>query len=220
MFDPGPRREPSTPAQWWFTGIALVLVLGLFAADIIHDFHPVKLSAFLVVLFRVPLLLLHEAGHAVVAYVLGWKVIQIVIGMGKQIGSFRLGHAKIELRVFPVEGFVRCIPTNLHLPGLKNAIIYLAGPGADLLVAFGTLALIGPDRLFQPSEHYWDILWQSLALAAASQGIMNLIPFAMSTPEGDIVSDGLGIILSMLRPSSTYVLKDESPSSEQADEQP
>ena len=123
--------------------------------------------------------------------------------MGKTIGSFRIGSAIIEIQMFPIEGFVRCVPSNLTLPGFKHALIYMAGPGADLLVAFTTLALVGPDRLFNASDNYWDILWQSLTLAAAA-GIMNLIPTSTSTPQGNIPNDGLGIILSLLRPSGVY----------------
>lgn len=202
--DPAPRRDPSTTAQWWFTGIFLVGIIGLFAADIIHHYSPIKLSAFLVLLFWIPLLALHEAGHAIVAWLLGWHVTHIVIGMGKSIGAFRIGSAGVDIRMFPIEGFVRCTPTNLNLPGFKHALIYFAGPGADLLVALLTLALLGPDRLFIPSDQYIDILWQSLALAAASQGIMNLIPMSTSTPDGFIANDGLGILLSLARPSSVY----------------
>ena len=203
-YDPAPRRDPSTPAQWWFTVLFMAGILGLFVADICHDYTSIKLSALLVLLFWIPLLLLHEAGHAIVAWVLGWHVSQVVIGMGKSLGSFRIGSAGIEIRMFPIEGFVRSVPNNLSLPGFKHALIYLAGPGADLLVAFTTLALVGPDRLFNASDNYWDILWQSLAMAGATQGVMNLIPMSISTPQGYIPNDGLGIILSLLRPSSAY----------------
>ena len=42
-YDPAPRRDPSTPWQWWFTAFFLVVILGLFVADICHDYTPVKL---------------------------------------------------------------------------------------------------------------------------------------------------------------------------------
>jgi hypothetical protein len=204
MHDPAPRRDPSTPGEWLVFGTFLAIILALFVAEVFHDYTPVKLSALLVVAFWVPLLALHEAGHAIAAYALGWHVEQVVIGMGKTLGRFKAGTADVEIRLFPVEGFVRSCPTKLRLPGLENALIFAAGPGVELLLAGGILLLVGGDRLFRPSDQYWLIMYQSLALAAASQGILNLIPFAVATPQGDMASDGLGIILSLLRPQGYY----------------
>jgi hypothetical protein len=48
------------------------------------------------------------------------------------------------------------------------------------------------------------ITWQSLALAAAAQAVLNLIPSAVWTPEGDIANDGLGIIRSFRKPDGYY----------------
>ena len=62
MYDPAPQRGPLNSTEKWIGAIFLVVVLGLFAAEIYHDYKPVKLSALLVVLFWIPLLALHEAG--------------------------------------------------------------------------------------------------------------------------------------------------------------
>ena len=40
---------------------------------------------------------LHEAGHAVAAAMLNWHVSQVVIGMGRLVGSFRVGTAAVEI---------------------------------------------------------------------------------------------------------------------------
>lgn len=204
MYDPAPRRDPSTPSEWITAGIFLAIFLGLIVADIFQNYHPVKLSALLVVLFWIPLLALHEAGHAVVAYLFGWHVKQIVVGMGKILGRFRIGRARVEVRLFPVEGFVSCAPIRIRLPQLESALIYFAGPGVELLLALAILFVVGPERLFQVSEDYGLIVCQSLALAAAAQAVLNLIPFAVHTPEGVLASDGLGIILSFFRPPGYY----------------
>jgi hypothetical protein len=204
MYDPNPRRGPATQSEWWLAGVVLVGVVGLFAAEVCHDYTPVKLSALLVILFWMPLLVLHEAGHALVAHLLGWHVGQIVIGMGKTIGRFRIGTVDIGIRLIPIEGFVRCLPTKLRLPQLECALIFFAGPGVGLAVALIILSAVGPDDLLSASEDYGLIVWQSLALAATSQAILNLIPIAVRNLEGEMVSDGLGIILSLLRPTSYY----------------
>jgi hypothetical protein len=124
--------------------------------------------------------------------------------MGKTMGRFRIGSASVEIRLFPLEGFVKCVPTKLRLPQLESASIYFAGPGVELLLSAGIVLVVGPDRLFTIADDFWLILWQSLALAAVSQGIMNLIPFGMRSASGDVASDGLGIILSFLRPTTYY----------------
>jgi Peptidase family M50 len=197
-------KGPLTPAERTLYGIFLGVLLALFVAEIFQDFQPVKLSALLIILFWMPLLALHEAGHAVVAALVNWHVGQVVIGMGRLIHSFRIGSAVVEIRLFPVEGFVKCVPTNLRHPQLKSALIYFAGPGVELLLAIGILLLVGSDRLFSKSDDYFLISWQSLAVASTAQGVLNLIPHAILTPTGDMANDGLGIIRSLLRPDAHY----------------
>ena len=204
MYDPAPKRDPLTPQERWFAGIFLAVLLSLFVAAIWHNFQPVKLSALLVVLFWIPLLALHEVGHAICAALLNWHVGQVVIGMGRLVSSFRVRTAVIEIRLFPVEGFVKCVPKDLRAPRLKSTLIYFAGPGIELILAVGILLLIGPDRLLTRSDNYFLLGWQSLALASAVQGVLNLIPHAVYTPEGEMPNDGLGIIRSFQRPEGYY----------------
>lgn len=189
----------------WVYAIFVSVILGLFTAEVFSDYQPVKLSVLLFVVFWIPLLALHEAGHAVMAAVLGWRVDKVVIGMGRPVTSFRVGSASVELKLLPLEGFARSIPTDLRLPGLKHALIYLAGPGIELLLAGLILTLVGPEKLFTHSDGYVMIGWQSLTAAAASGAVLNLIPHAVQMSDGSMVpNDGLGIILSLLRPASAY----------------
>ncbi len=204
MYDPAPQRGPLSAQERWFCGIFLVVIFGLLIAEVCHNYEPVKLSALLVPLFWIPLLAVHEAGHAVVAALLNWYVGQVVIGMGRMVGRFRIGTAVIEIRLIPIEGFVKCVPKNLVLPHVKSALIYFAGPGVELLLAGCILLLVGPERLLSRSDDYLLIVWQSLALASAAQAVLNLIPVSVRTPEGDIANDGLGIIRSFLVPEGYY----------------
>jgi len=204
MFDPGRKNEPLTTEERWICGVFLVIVLGLFIAEIVDNYQPAKLSALLIVLFWIPLLALHEAGHAVVAALVGWHVGQVVIGAGRLVSAFRIGTALVEIRWVLVEGFIKCVPTNLRWPRLKSALIYFAGPGVELLLALIVLGLVGPDRLFSHSSDYSLIIWQSLAIASAAQGVLNLVPHAVQTKTGDVANDGLGIIRSFFKPISYY----------------
>jgi hypothetical protein len=204
MYDPAPERGPLTPRELTISALFLAILLGLFTASIFYEYSPIKLSALLVILFWIPLLVVHEAGHAIVAHALGWYVRQVVLGMGRTLARFRIGRARVEVRLLPIEGFVASVPTDLHWPRVKSAAIYFAGPAADLLTAAAVLLIIGPDRLLSPSEEYGLIVWQSLALAAVSQGVLNLIPHSVRTPAREIANDGLGIIRSFLLPESHY----------------
>jgi hypothetical protein len=213
MYDFGQQHRPLSPQERWAGGIFLAVLLALFTAEILHDYHPAKLSALLIVLFWIPLLALHEAGHAVAAALLNWHVDQVVVGMGRLVHAFRVGTAAVEIRLFPVEGFVRCAPRDLRRPQLKQACIYFAGPGVELLLALVILLVVGPDRLLTKTTDYLLIGWQSLAAAGAAQGVLNLIPQSLKTPRGEIPNDGLGILCSVLRPDRYYadMIRDTHP---------
>lgn len=204
MYGPKDIDRPMTPAERWGAGLFLLVLVGLFSAEIVHNYQPAKLACLLIVLFWIPLLALHEAGHALMASALGWRVIQVVIGMGKVLTFFRIGSAHVEIRLFPVEGFVRSAPTDLSWPQVKSALIYFAGPGIELLLAVILLVLMGPDRLFSRSDDYGVITCQSLAVACMVHVVLNLIPHAIQTPEGFVPNDGLGIIYSLMQPTSHY----------------
>ncbi len=211
MYGSGPTRGPLTRGERWTCAIFAVIFLSLFVAEIVTNYQPAKLSALLIVLFWIPLLALHEASHALVANLLGWYVGQVIIGMGRTVGSFRIGSARVEIRLVPIEGFVRCVPTNLRNLRLKSALIYAAGPGVELLLAGVILAMVGPDRLLSRSNDYWIISLQSLTLAAAMGGVLNLIPQMVVTSTGNVPNDGLGIFLSFFRPESHYAAMTELP---------
>ena len=205
MYHPGPMRGPMSRQERWGYAAFLLIMLGLFAGDVMTDYSPVKLSVLLFVLFWIPLLVLHESAHALMAALVGWRVDKVVIGMGRTTANFRVGSAEIELKLVPLEGFARSVPTNLRMPGLKHALIYCAGPGIELLLAVAVLGLVGGKQLFSHSDQYDIIAWQSLALAATVGGVLNLVPHAVQTSGGSMIpNDGLGILLSLSRPASAY----------------
>ncbi len=204
MYDPAPRRGPMTRQEVWTAAIFLAIVIGFLTAEILTNYQPAKLSAVLILLFWLPLVAVHEAGHAVVAACVGWYVGEVVIGMGRTVGRFRAGTARVEVRLLAIEGFVRCVPRNLRWPRLKSALIYFAGPGVELLIAGLVLALAGPDTIFQRSQDYGVIALQSLAAAAAAGAVLNLIPHGVKTENGWVPNDGLGIITSFTVPLGHY----------------
>ena len=75
MFGPS-SSKPLTRGEKWTTAILLTLILSLFSIDIVIDFSTLKLSALFIILLWVPLLVTHEAGHAIMARLLGFHVVR------------------------------------------------------------------------------------------------------------------------------------------------
>jgi hypothetical protein len=202
--DPAPESGPLTSEEFWTSLVFLLVLLGLFVAEICVNYHPAKLTALFVVLAWVPLLVLHEGGHALVAVLLGWRVHAVVLGMGRPLTRFHVGRTPVEIRAFPIGGFVLPAPMNLRAPHLKSALIYFAGPGAELLLAVLLALAIGPATFLSRSEHIGLLAAQSVAVAALISAFFNLVPLYARGQGVLIPNDGLGIILSFLRPREDY----------------
>ena len=204
MTDPAPHRPCRTPIERVTAVVFILIVLGLLVAEVATNYEPVKLSALLVALFWIPLLVLHEMGHALAAWALGWDVGRIVLGMGRRLGRFTLAGAIVDVNLFPVEGFVVPVPRNLRFPRAKSAAIYFAGPGSEILVVLILIVLVGPDRFFSRSEELTIIAAQSLAIAAGFGVFCNLVPHSGSVNGVAVANDGLGILLSFTLPDAYF----------------
>jgi len=190
--DPSPRLPMNRNERRAVATIALILV-SLFTAELLSHYTPVKASMLFVLLFWGPLLVLHEAAHALVARWLGWGVQEVVIGFGKELYRFRIGSTLVRIRMVPIEGYILPNPKSLERARLKSALIYLAGPGSELLLTLLLWVMLG-DKLTARTDDYSLIAVQSLALASLMGAGFNLLPYA----SGSGVSDGLGAIVSLL----------------------
>jgi hypothetical protein len=187
------------------SAVLAAIICGCFVTVVVVDYQPQKLMAVLFPLFWLLLLPWHEAGHAVVAGLVGWYVHEVVIGWGRPLKRFRWGRATIEIRTLPLEGFVRSAPTNMSLPRLKCALVYFAGPGAELLILGVLLAALGLDALLTASDNYYLIVAQSLALAIVASAFVNLVPHAAVSAGGEsFANDGLCILQSFFKPDSHF----------------
>lgn len=180
----------------WTGGIFIALCLGLFAADLLVDFSTVKLAGFFVIFFWIPLLVLHEAGHALAALLLGWRIRRVVIGFGRNLVTFSLGSTAVEVRAIPLEGFVRTVPGGLEYARLKNAFIYFAGPGAEIALVALLFGLVGWHDMTSPSDRVGIIAAQSCSISVAMGLLFNLVPHAVETSRGPAPNDGLGVVWS------------------------
>lgn len=200
--DPAPRR-PLTRGEVRAALAFALLFLALVGLEVARDHTTVKLSMVFVLLSWLPMLLIHELGHALCARALGWRVLEMVIGYGPEIARFNLGGTLVVVRVIPIEGHVVPTPSTRDHARLKSALVYAAGPGAELLVIVAIGAVLGFPQLLSRSNDVGVIALQSVAVVGAMSVVMNLVPHAMS----GAASDGLGILLSAVLPAEAIEYK-------------
>lgn len=203
MFEPEDQPAPARRDRWIAFALATALAAA-FAADLVAGFEPAKLSIPFMLLAWAPLLALHEGAHAAAARAVGWRLDEIVVGYGATIARASVRGVPIEVRTLPVEGFVRCRPVDLRGVRWKSVWIYFAGPGSQLALALAILALRGSDVLLVRTQDVATIALQSVALAAALSGVLNLMPHSTFGRAGEMPSDGLGVLQSLSRPLSDW----------------
>lgn len=198
-------KEPTTKAEKIFLVVISLVFIFMMSMEILSDYEPKKLGALLFAAFWIPLLFIHEFGHAIMAKLLGWRVTRIVIGMGKVFTRLRLFNAPMEIRMIPLEGFVQIAPKNLKLARFKHALIFFAGPGIELLVFFSIMVMLGGfDQFFTINNDYYRIALQSFAFAALAGAVINLIPMGIITKDGSTPNDGMGILLCLFATEMDY----------------
>ena len=207
LFEPNtrPDRPPSNAPEKWTVALFSFIFIGLFTAEIARDFQSIKLSLPFFLISWALLLVIHEFGHALMARAVGWRVDLISLGFGKIRSRLRILGMDVEIRTFPLSGFVRPRPLDLISPQLKNFLIYAAGPGVELLLVLIIAILLGPSTLLHRSDSILLIATQTFCLASFIGALFNLIPFPHRNDDGSqSMSDGLGMILCWTLPDSYY----------------
>lgn len=194
-----PRIEPEERMQSSDRAVLIVVsvfVFGAFAAELLTNFSRLKLGALVLLVAYVGLIGVHEAGHAVAASLLGWRVCRIVIGMGKPLLRFRVWDVPVIVCRYPVGGHVVPAPRTLRGARYKSSLIYLAGPGIELLLVAVLVAVFGYEALAGPAKDLSLLVAQATAAAALFGAVLNLIPLRT---EG-AMTDGLGFLSSPTLP--------------------
>lgn len=196
--DPAPERGPRTAGEKLAVAACVVAFIAAMLAELGTDPAPRKLSAVFFILAWVPLLFLHEAGHAIVARSLGFGIERVVLGFGARRGELSVCGVLVELRTVPLTGFVAIRPRRGRSRSrLADALVYAAGPGIELALAFALGSLVGWSRFLTLSEDTGLVALQSLAAAGATGAALNLLPGSASSARGEVPSDGLGIFLAL-----------------------
>ena len=198
-------KKPASTAEKIFIIILSIAFLFMMTMEMLSDYEPKKLGALLFLIFWIPLLFIHEFGHAVMAKVLNWEVKRVVLGVGKVMMLTKLFGAPVEIRSIPFEGFVQIAPKTVSYARFKHALIYFAGPGIELLL-FILIAIYlgGLSELFTVTNDYSRIALQSFSFAALAGAVINLIPMGVVTKDGNTPNDGMGILLCLFTSGADY----------------
>jgi regulator of sigma E protease len=103
------------------------------------------------------IIVVHEAGHLLVAKAFGVRVLTFSVGFGKRIWGFRRGETEYQLSAVPLGGYVRLGGENLEestgdpreflsKPRWQRILVYLAGPAMNVVLAvclFAGLFMVG-----------------------------------------------------------------------------
>ncbi len=119
------------------------LMLLFISLEIFTNYEPRKMAALMFLLWWMPLVLLHEFGHAVMAKWFGWGIERTVVGFGRIVYEGKLFGAPLEVRMVPIEGFVQIQSLGQEGARIKNALIYFAGPGIELLLFLAIGVMLG-----------------------------------------------------------------------------
>ena len=199
MFEVDLNKEvgPATLGEKITYFLLLATVLVGFVVEVFINYEPIKLTIVLFAIAWIPLVFIHELGHALMARLVGWEVEEFVIGYGKILKKIEMFGMKVEFRMLPLGGYVlpRCSDENWSR--IRSALVYFAGPGIELIIFVLLYFLIGVGSFTESSDDYLQILMQGVALSAVTGAVVNLIPHEVATLNGNVPNDGLGVILSL-----------------------
>jgi hypothetical protein len=116
-----------------------LLILGVAATGLREAWLPLNLC--LVFLLTVPMIVLHEIGHAVAGRLLGVHILGISIGRGRLLYRRRILGVNVEWRLLPLAGFT--IPGAVPSRRLRSRmfLFVLAGPLTHLLAVVALVCL-------------------------------------------------------------------------------
>jgi len=166
-------RRGDTRQLWVLLTLPAAGALG-FISDLIAPGGVVGsllLGLFFIGLFLILSIIPHELGHGMVARLLGWRVYQIVIGVGKTLFKRRWSGILFELRAVPLCGATWMIPKDTRWFRPKRFLAVLAGPAMNAALALavvfiwqGNLSHFDFDALPVGARVFlWANVWVALA---------------------------------------------------------
>ena len=157
-------------------------------ADYMNASPPFLWSLVAILVGAVPVVMLHEAGHAVAARRLLDVDVEVTIGSVGQVAAVQLGRVRAQLNLLSTGAASGSARFDAARATARDVVlIALAGPLASLVGVCVTAALMSSAT----SGTAWHgLLWGMTG--AGAWGVLNVVPFTLSSRKGDGVtrSDG------------------------------
>lgn len=177
------------PRRALFMGLNLALIVGVFLHGAGQSVGGIILTWAECVLLLPVILAIHEAGHMLVARLLGMDVGCLVVGVGPPLWECEIGGIQVQVNLLPLFGHVSLGLATEAFARLRLWLAILAGPAANLCVMW-------------LSAHYWSTTSMLLGERGTMfwvflnglVGIGNLFPFRSNQQGQPVRSDGLGLI--------------------------
>lgn len=168
-----------------------VVVVAIYPVAIISNGHPgMATAAVLLVVAYLPIcIFFHEVGHAVAAWLVGWRVHLIVVGSrGYAPRSGRFLRASRKSGQKDLGGWVHTTPPPGALPNKGAMTVQLGGAVGNLVLA--ALAVLAATLLYEVQIHLYAFM---LGLGGVSvvYAVRNLVP---TWSPGGWQSDGASLI--------------------------
>ena len=142
------------------------------------------------VIAAMPMILLHELGHAVAAVHLLGEDVEVDVGKVGRLAELKLGQITVSLNAIahPGQPDGSAQVDDSRATARDVLLIALAGPAASLA---GTLLTAMVIYVASPSGVLADLLWAATVVGAV--GVLNLVPFRYQASRSEPAwrSDGL-----------------------------
>ncbi len=174
-------------SRWLVFGLAILALSGLlnFAIDPFSGVTSVVLGSILILLFMIPLVIIHELAHAGAAKLVGLRVFGITIGTGKTIWSGKFLGMDWTINILPLAGITMAGARPLPHSRWRLFFTYLAGPASHIPIALGLFFL----EAALPQSR-WDLIFIPLIVTNILLAAISLFPHTASTVVGMQGSDG------------------------------
>jgi hypothetical protein len=147
-------------------------------------------------LVAIPVVLLHELGHAIAARRLVGGEVEITVGTAGKLANIRLGEVVMSINAVAhpgrPDGVARFDASRARF--LDIILIALAGPAASLVGTIVTALLLSAAS---PDGVVHDLLWVATALGVV--GVLNIVPITFRNRDGTTLRTDGRVVLDVVR---------------------
>jgi tetratricopeptide (TPR) repeat protein len=144
--------------------------------------------------------MVHEAGHAIAARLMGLDVYRIVLGLGRPLGTVVIAGVPVDMNVVPTGGLTYADIRDEPRARLKRIVIIAAGPLVDATILWAAIRF-GSDAAVVEQFTGGPAPMRMLILACAGSLLGNVLPLRALAHPSATANDGAQLAhLLLMRP--------------------